>query len=158
MKFADFIVPAAVRSDLAAADKETAVREMLQALADAGALDAGVLESILAAVLRREELGSTGIGRGVAVPHAKHDSLKRLAGMLAISAQGIDFQSLDGEKVHIFFLLISPSDCPSEHLKALEYISRQVRNDVFCRFLRQAKGPHDLRQVLDEADNHQLGL
>ena len=158
MKFADFIVPAAVRSDLAAADKESAVREMLQALADAGALDAEVLESIVAAILRREELGSTGIGRGVAVPHAKHDSLRRLAGTVAVSAQGVDFQSLDGEKVHIFFLLVSPSDRPSEHLKALEYIARQVRSDLFCRFLRQAKRPDDLRQTLDEADNRPLGL
>ena len=158
MKFADFIVPTAVCCDLAAADKPTAIRRMLQSLADAGALDGEVLESIAAAILRREELGSTGIGRGVAVPHAKHDSLKRLAGMVAISAEGIDFQSLDGEKVHIFFLLVSPSDCPSEHLKALEYIARQVRSDVFCRFLRQAKGPDDLRQVLDDADNHQFGL
>ena len=158
MKFADFIVPAAVRPELAATDNETAIREMLQALADAGALEANVLESILAAILRREELGSTGIGRGVAVPHAKHDSLAGLACLVAVSAEGIDFQSLDGEKVHIFFLLISPSDRPSDHLKALEYISRQVRSDVFCRFLRQAKGPDDLRRVLDEADNHQFGL
>ncbi len=117
MKFADFIVSAAVRSDLAATDREAVIREMLQTLAGAGALEADVLESIAAAILRREELGSTGIGHGVAVPHAKHDSLKRLAGMVAISAKGIDFQSLDGEMVHIFFLLISPSDRPSEHLQ-----------------------------------------
>jgi PTS system fructose-specific IIA component/PTS system nitrogen regulatory IIA component len=154
VKFADFIVPAAVRPELAATDKEAAIREMLQALANAGALEADVLE----AILRREELGSTGIGRGVAVPHAKHDGLAGLAGLVAVSAEGIDFQSLDGEKVHIFFLLISPSGRPSDHLKALEYISRQVRSDVFCRFLRQAKGPDDLRRVLDEADNHQFGL
>ncbi len=78
MKFADFVCPEAIRADLAATDKEGAIREIVQALLDAGKIDPGEKESIVKAILKREELGSTGIGRGVAVPHTKHPSVDRL--------------------------------------------------------------------------------
>ena len=117
----------------------------------------GELESIVKAILKREELGSTGIGRGVAVPHTKHPSVNRLVGTVAVSQEGVDFDSLDGEKVQLFFLLISPPDRPGDHLRALENISRQLRNDTFCRFLKQAKSPDEIKQLLEEADNNQFG-
>src|SRR5690606_22522603 len=132
-------------------------REMAQALLDCGKIDAAEKESIVRAVMKREELGSTGIGRGVAVPHTKHPSVNRLVGTVAVSQEGIDFDSLDGEKVQLFFLLISPPDRPGEHLRALENISRQLRNDTFCRFLKQAKTAEDVWQLLEEADNNQFG-
>jgi PTS system fructose-specific IIA component/PTS system nitrogen regulatory IIA component len=157
MKFADFIVTEAIRSELAAEDKEAVIREMAQALLAAGSIDAEEVESIVRAILKREELGSTGIGRGVAVPHTKHPSVERLVGTVALSSEGVDFDSLDGEKVHLFFLLISPPDRPGDHLRALENISRQLRDDTFCRFLKQAKSPEDVRQLLEEADNNQFG-
>ena len=108
-------------------------------LQDAGKIEPGESESIVKAILKREELGSTGIGRGVAVPHTKHPSVDRLVGTVAVSRQGVDFASLDGEVVHLFFLLVSPPDRPGDHLRALENISRQLRDDTFCRFLKQAK-------------------
>ena len=107
--------------------------------------------------MKREELGSTGIGRGVAVPHTKHPSVDRLIGTVSVSPTGVDFASLDGETVNLFFLLISPPDRPGDHLRALENISRQLRDDTFCRFLKQAKSPQDIALLLDEADNHQFG-
>jgi len=157
MKFADFVVPEAIRSELAADDKETVIREMVQALLDAGGIEEDEFESIVKAILKREELGSTGIGRGVAVPHTKHPSVDKLVGSVAISIEGVDFDSLDGDKVHVFFLLISPPDRPGDHLRALENISRQLRDDTFCRFLKQSKGTEEIRQLLDEADNNQFG-
>jgi mannitol/fructose-specific phosphotransferase system IIA component (Ntr-type) len=157
MKFADFICPKAIRADLAAVDKEGAIREIVQALREAGCIEVKQQENIVKAILKREELGSTGIGRGVAVPHTKHASVDRLIGTVAVSHQGVDFASLDGETVHLFFLLISPTDRPGDHLRALENISRQLRVDTFCRFLKQAKTPEEMNQLLDEADNHQFG-
>jgi len=157
MKFADFVVPKAIRAELTADDKEGAIREMVQALMDAGQIQEDEFESIVGAILKREELGSTGIGRGVAVPHTKHPSVGRLVGNVAISSGGVDFDSLDGEKVNLFFLLISPPDRPGDHLRALENISRQLRDDTFCRFLKQSKTADDIRQLLDEADNNQFG-
>jgi PTS system fructose-specific IIA component/PTS system nitrogen regulatory IIA component len=81
----------------------------------------------------------------------------RLVGTVAVSAQGVDFASLDGEVVHLFFLLISPPDRPGDHLRALENIARQLLDDTFCRFLKQSKSPEDIQQLLDEADNNQFG-
>ena len=100
-------------------------------------------------------MGSTGIGRGVAVPHTKHPSVDRLVGTVGVSQEGVDFDSLDGEKVQLFFLLVSPPDRPGDHLQKLwENISRQLRDETFCKFLKQAKTPDDVRLLLDEADNN----
>ncbi len=156
MKFADFVVREAVRTDLKAEDKPGVIREMVKALEEAGSIDPTETESIVKAILKREELGSTGIGRGVAVPHTKHPSVHRLVGTVGISQEGVDFDSLDGEKVHLFFLVISPPDRPGDHLRALENISLKLRNDTFCRFLKQSKTAEDVLQLLDEADNNQF--
>lgn len=156
MKFADFINSDAIRAELTADDKDSVIREMAGALAAAGAIEESELDSIVKAILRREELGSTGIGRGVAVPHTKHPSVDKLVGTVAVSAEGLDFDSLDGEKVELFFLLISPPDRPGDHLRALENISRQLRDDTFCRFLKQSKTTEDIWQLLVEADNNQF--
>ncbi len=157
MKFADFICREAICAELGATDKEGTIREMVQSLLDAGRIGADEYEGIVKAVLKREELGSTGIGRGVAVPHTKHASVEQLVGTVAVSSKGVDFASLDGETVHLLFLLVSPPDRPGDHLRALENISRQLRDDTFCRFLKQAKSRQDIEQLLDEADNNQFG-
>jgi nitrogen PTS system EIIA component len=154
MKFGDFVSSEAIRAQLAADDKEGAIREMIGALLKAGRIANDEIESIVKAIMKREELGSTGIGRGVAVPHTKHPSVQRLVGTVAVSNEGIDFNSLDGEKVQLFFLLISPPDRPGDHLRALENISRQLRDDTFCKFLKQATTANDIQQLLDEADNN----
>ena len=156
MKFADFISREAIRADLTADNKEGVIREMIQALVDAGRLAASDFEGIVKAVMKREELGSTGIGRGVAVPHTKHPSVDRLVGTVAVSKEGVDFDSLDAEKVQLLFLLISPPDRPGEHLRALESISRQLRDETFCRFLKQAPSAAAIGQLLDEADSSQF--
>ncbi|MBN2022542.1 MAG: PTS sugar transporter subunit IIA [Pirellulales bacterium] len=157
MKFADFVCGKAIRANLEAQDKEGVIREMVQALLDAGKIDADEQESIVKAILKREELGSTGIGRGVAVPHTKHPSVEQLVGTVAVSKEGVNFSSLDGEKVQLLFLLISPPDRPGDHLRALENISRQLRDETFCRFLKRAHSAEDIVQLLDEADNNQFG-
>jgi PTS system fructose-specific IIA component/PTS system nitrogen regulatory IIA component len=157
VKFDDFVCKEAIRASLEAQDKEGAITELVGALIQAGQIQEAEKESIVRAIMKREELGSTGIGRGVAVPHTKHPSVDRLIGTVGVSQEGLDFQSLDGEKVHLFFLLVSPPDRPGDHLRALENISRQLRDDTFCRFLKQSKSADDIRQLLDESDNHQFG-
>jgi mannitol/fructose-specific phosphotransferase system IIA component (Ntr-type) len=156
MKFADFISREAIRADLTADNKEDVIREMVKALVDAGRLVAADFEGIVRAVMKREELGSTGIGRGVAVPHTKHPSVNRLVGTVAVSKEGVDFDSLDAEKVQLLFLLISPPDRPGDHLRALESISRQLRDETFCRFLKRAQSAAEIGQLLDEADSSQF--
>lgn len=154
MKFSDFVAADAVRSHVHAATKEGVIREMAQSLVDAGKIAASDLEGIVKAIMKREDLGSTGIGRGVAVPHTKHPGVSRLVGTVAVSPEGIDFESLDGEPVQLFFLLVSPPDRPGDHLRALESISRQLRDDSFCKLLKAAKQPVDIQHLLEEADSH----
>jgi PTS system fructose-specific IIA component/PTS system nitrogen regulatory IIA component len=153
MRFADFVSREAIRGGLSAETKEGVIRELTQALLEAGRIADRDLESIVKAILKREELGSTGIGRGVAVPHTKHPSVSELVGTVGVSVEGVDFASLDGERVQLFFLLVSPPDRPGDHLRALENISRQLRNDTFCKFLKNAKSAADIWQLLEEADN-----
>lgn len=157
MKFSDFVVASAIRADMAAGDKPTVIQELVTSLAETGAVRAEDAPGIVAAIMKREELGSTGIGRGVAVPHTKHASVDKLIGTVGVSHEGVDFDSLDGEKVHLMFLLISPPDRPGDHLRALENISRQLRDDTFCRFLKQAHSTSEIQQLLDESDTHQFG-
>ena len=154
MKFSDFVATDAIRADVEAGTKQGVIREMAEALVEAGKIAPGELEGIVKAIMKREDLGSTGIGRGVAVPHTKHPSVDRLVGTVAVSRKGIDFESLDGEPVHLFFLLVSPPDRPGDHLRALENISRQLRDDEFCRRLKASSTSADIGHLLEEADSH----
>ncbi len=152
MKLNEFVVADAIVPDLQAASKEDAIRAMVASLKDSGAIPAADEEGIVSAILKREELGSTGIGNGVAVPHTKHPSVDRLVATVALSKSGVDFASLDGEDVFILFLLVSPPDRPGDHLRGLENISRHLRDQTFCSFLRQSNTQKDILDLLDEAD------
>lgn len=156
MKFSDFISQGAIQATLSSTDKESVIGELVDSLQAAGEISSADREDIVKAILKREELGSTGIGRGIAVPHTKHPSVKKLVGTVGVSSSGVEFESLDGEPVQLFFLLISPPDRPSDHLRALENISRQLRDETFCRFLKQAKTKADIVQLLTEADDNQF--
>ena len=156
MKFSDFICREAIRTNLDAREKKDVIRAMATSLLEAKKINEKDYESIVEAILKREELGSTGIGRGVAVPHTKHPSIEKLIGTVAVSEEGVNFDSLDGEKVHLLFLLVSPPDRPGDHLRALENISRQLRDDTFCRFLKQSEKPEDVAQLLEEADSNKF--
>ena len=134
MKFVDFINREAIRTQVEADAKDDVIRGMAGSLREAGKIGDEQFESIVEAILKREELGSTGIGRGVAVPHTKHPSVGELVGAVAVSEEGVDFDSLDGEKVHLLFLLVSPPDRPGDHLRALENISVEKLAE-YCQYL-----------------------
>lgn len=156
MKLTDFVIKEAIVPDLAVESKDQAIRGLVASLRAGGAVSAGDEDGIVAAIMKREELGSTGIGRGVAVPHTKHPSVDRLIATVAICQGGVDFASLDGDDVHILFLLVSPPDKPGDHLRGLENISRHLRSETFCNFLRQAKTRDEVWELLREADEGQI--
>ena len=156
MKFSDFVKTESIKAELVANDKEGVIRELVTSLIDTGQLNSDEYENIVQAILEREKLGSTGIGRGIAVPHTKHPSVQDIVGTVGVSVDGVDFESLDGEKVQLFFMLISPLDRRNDHLKALENISKQLQDETFCRFLKQSKTADDVQQILEEADNNQF--
>jgi mannitol/fructose-specific phosphotransferase system IIA component (Ntr-type) len=131
--------------------KEAVIREMVGGLRDAGYFRDTDLEDIVKAVLRREQLGTTGIGRHIAIPHSRHPSVDRLIGNLAVARDGLPFDSLDGEPVYVFVLLVSPQDRPGDHLRALEAVVRAMRNDEFVRQLRACQTRDEIWALLEGA-------
>jgi PTS system fructose-specific IIA component/PTS system nitrogen regulatory IIA component len=153
MKFTDYILTDAIVPELKATDKEGVIREMVQSLVNAGGIQQEEYEGIVKAFLKREELGSTGIRHGVAIPETKHpSSVKRPAGVVAISTEGIDFNSPDGEKVQLFFMVISPTDFVG-HIRVLDHLHRRGSDDMFCRLLIQAKTREAIVALLEEDDS-----
>ncbi len=121
-----FLTPGCTFSTLQVTNQRDAIRTLLQAIADAGAIQTADLDSLTETILRREELGSTGIGEGIALPHTKHHSVDRIVGAMGYIAKGIDFNSIDDQPVHLVILLISPVNANREHLLALETVARQL--------------------------------
>jgi PTS system fructose-specific IIA component/PTS system nitrogen regulatory IIA component len=152
MKLSEIIPDGAIAEDLQATAKEEVIKEMVDALIAADKIQESVSKKIVKALMDREELGSTGIGSGVAVPHAKHDAITDLVCAFGRSKKGINFDALDGEPVHVVFLLLSSKSASGAHLEALAFISRLVRDDKYVRFLRNAKNVKDIRELLAEAD------
>jgi len=157
MKLVEIIPEGCIMDDLKATQKEEVIREMVGALVKAGRIEEATSKKVIKALMDREELGSTGIGSGVAVPHAKHDSITDLVGAFGRSKKGISFDALDGEPVHVLFLLLSSKSASGAHLEALAYISRAVRKEQWVKFLRDAQDTSGLRQLLVEADEDLSG-
>jgi len=156
MKLCDIVRKEAIIPALNATDRDAAVGELLDAAIATGAGDLGQRDQILAAILERENRGSTGFGRGVAVPHVKHAAVKRIAAAVGLSQTGIDFNSLDKQPVYSVFLLLSPEDDPEQHLQAMEVIFKSLSQDTFRRFLRQATTTDEIFSLLEECDSQQL--
>jgi PTS system fructose-specific IIA component/PTS system nitrogen regulatory IIA component len=156
MRMSDFVVREAIVPALNASTKESVIREMVEHLAAAGQFKGADVEDVVRAIQKREMLGSTGIGRGVAIPHTKHCAVDRLVGTVAVSPTGVPFDSLDGKPVFVFVLLISPQDRPGDHLRALENVSRCLRDDAFVNQLRASSTREGVWGLL-ESSNHQPG-
>ena len=152
MKLREFIVTEAITPELRAADRDGVIRELVTALAGAGAVAADAVDEVVAALVKREQNGSTGFGKGVAVPHVKHARVKKMAGTVGRSTGGIDFAALDHQPVYSIFLLLSPDDAPQQHLQAMNIVFSNLQKDTFRRFLRGAATREAIADLLDEAD------
>lgn len=131
--------------------KERVIREMVDGLAAAGGFPHGDLEDIIKAVLRREQMGTTGIGKNIAIPHSRHPTVENLVGSLALAPGGLPFESLDGEPVYVFVLLVSPQERPGDHLRALEAVVRTMRNDDYVKQLRACTTREEIWKLLENA-------
>ncbi len=139
MQLTDVLKPEVVKMELKARTRDEAIRELVELLAKTGGLRQGDVESMTAAILKRESLGSTAIGKGVAIPHAKAPTAHQFVAALGRSTQGIEFASIDGKPVNLVFVLASPPDSQRAHLKALAHISRLLmREDLSARILAAA--------------------
>ena len=152
MKLLDFLVVDATIDNLTARDTSGALKEMVSKLVEAGALEKGQARGVNEALMAREKLGSTGIGKGIAVPHAKVRSIEKLVGLVALSRSGVEFGAIDGGPVYVFFLVLSGREQSSEHLKALERIAVVLRDENFPMFLKRAETKTEIADLLGEVD------
>jgi len=152
MKLSDFMVFDAIVSDLQSQSRDEAILELVGSLSKAGKLKASKVKEITRQIIKRENQGSTGIGKGIAVPHIKHPSVKHIVGTIGCSKAGLDFSSLDKSPVYSVLLLISPPDEPDRHLQAMENIFSHLQKDMFRKFLRQAESRETIIELVKEAD------
>src|SRR5438552_1974758 len=152
MKLKDFIVSEAVIAELSAKDRDGVLREMVTSLSVAGALPLAAVDDVVAALIKREQNGSTGFGKGVAVPHVKHPKVSKMSGTVGRSVNGIDFAALDHQPVYSVVLLLSPENQPQQHLQAMNAVFNNLQKDTFRRFLRQSQTRQAIAELLDEAD------
>ncbi|HEY3241776.1 MAG TPA: PTS sugar transporter subunit IIA [Phycisphaerae bacterium] len=152
MRLADFIVIPSVIPELKATDRNGVIRELVQTLADHSALPQEAVETVARSAITRENQGSTGFGKGVAVPHVKHASIPKMVATIGRSSAGVDFAALDRAPVYTVVLLLSPASDPDGHLGAMERIFRHLQRDNFRRFLRQADTREMIQELILEAD------
>jgi len=150
MKITDILVREGVILELASHAKSDVLAEMAKALA---AAEPGVDEGqLLGVLIDREKLQSTGIGEGVAIPHGKLPGISRLLASCARSRSGVDFDSIDGQPTHLFFLLVVPEHSGGQHLKALARISRFFRDASFRKRLLEAGSRDEVCRAIEEED------
>jgi PTS system nitrogen regulatory IIA component len=150
MKIMDILVRDAVVLDLGVRNKRDVLAEMANALAKVEPrIEA---DRLLEVLLEREALQSTGIGEGVAIPHGKLAGLDRLVASFARSSEGVDFESIDGQPTHHFFLLVVPEHSGGQYLKALARISRFFRDPAFRQQLTDAETLADVVAAIEEED------
>ncbi|HBU07771.1 MAG: hypothetical protein A2Y42_00990 [Omnitrophica WOR_2 bacterium GWB2_45_9] len=156
MKIADFLSKKAITADLKAVKKEDVLKELVELLAASEDIEKKNRNKLVEQLMAREALGSTAIGQGVGIPHAKSECVNKLVAGFGISQKGVDFDSLDGEKVYIFFLLIAPIDSAGPHLKALARISRLLKDKYFRDSLKECKDEKSVLKIILQEDDKKI--
>lgn len=152
MKLVDFVCFEASIPQLQVRDRDGAIKELVASLERAGRLKGCKGAEIATSVIKRENEASTGMGKGVAVPHVKHKALQDVMAAIGLSGTGIDFFSLDKQPVYSVILLISPVANPDGHLQAMESVFRHLQQEKFRKFLRQCRTAEQIEDLIREAD------
>jgi nitrogen PTS system EIIA component len=156
MQIMDFLSKKAILTDIKSTSKEEVIQEMVDFLIEAGDVEKRNRSKLIDALMSREALGSTAIGQGIAIPHAKCDCVDKLVAAFGLSKKGVDFDSLDGELAYIFFLLVAPQDSAGPHLKALARISRLLKDKYFRDTLRTCTDEKSVIKVITQEDEKKI--
>lgn len=156
MQIMDFLSKKAIITDIKSTRKEDVIKEMVDLLIEAGDVEKRNRNKLIDALMSREALGSTAIGQGIAIPHAKCDSVSKLIAAFGLSKKGVDFDSLDGELAYIFFLLVAPQDSAGPHLKALARISRLLKDKYFRDTLRASTDEKSVIRIITQEDEKKI--
>ena len=150
MKVSELINSSSILLQFEAKNKKEALRKLAEKFHEVHSnVDPKLL---LSALMRREELGSTGLGNGIAIPHAKAEEIPEPQGLLAVSRKGIDFHALDGELVHVFFLMVYPQNPVGVHLIVLAGLARLLRDDFVVGLIRRAVKPGQVIKIISEQE------
>ena len=153
MKILDVLPKEAILSDLKAVDKKGVLEELVVPVAKISGVNH---EDLVKVLMEREQLGSTGIGDGIGIPHGKVKHLNSLILGFGLSRKGVDFDSMDGLPAHIFFLLITPENSTGLHLKLLARISKTLKNDLFKEKLLRATNPDEIYSIIKEEEEEEF--
>jgi len=146
MKITDFITEDCIKAELESEDKDELFEEMIDVLVRTKTeYDR---ETLIDAISERESKMSTGIGNGIAIPHGKTNAVKDICGVIGTSRAGIDYDSLDGEPVHVVFMLLAPIDSAGPHIKALQKIAILMKDRGFYQRLNDAKSSKEIYQII----------
>ena len=151
MKLSDIVITEAIIPELQSKTRDDAINELVESLADAGAIAKKSTKDVVKAILAREGQATTGIGKGVALPHAKLKGIKKAIATIGRSSDGLDFSALDYKPVYSVILLLSSPEKPDEHLQAMETIFKHVQRDIFRKFLRQSETREAIVDLIHEA-------
>jgi len=144
------IVPKAFTELPSEADKRSIISTLAKSLVTARKIKAGDVDEVVEGAMAREAVGSTGIGHGIAIPHCRTDLVKNISCAFGRCAEGLDFESLDGEAVHSVFLLLTPNDQKEQHLHLMKNFAGIIRRENFCDFLSQTIDAEGLISLLAE--------
>jgi PTS system nitrogen regulatory IIA component len=153
MKILDVLPKEAILADLMAVDKKGVLEELVVPVAKISGVNH---EDLVKVLMDREQLGSTGIGDGIGIPHGKVKDLTSLILGFGLSRKGVDFDSMDGLPAHIFFLLITPENSTGLHLKLLARISKILKNDLFKEKLLRAISPDEIYSIIKEEEEEEF--
>jgi mannitol/fructose-specific phosphotransferase system IIA component (Ntr-type) len=150
MSLRDYCSPDAVLCELEAADKEDAIRQLVDVLVEAKSVPKTKGSLIYREVVERERQASTGIGKGIGIPHARSQHAKRISMAIGLVRKGLDFSAVDGERVRVILLLVSPKDSTDEHLAAMKEIVTIARDAYQRQRLLGCRSPESFLDLLAE--------
>jgi len=156
IKLNDLVVADAIVAKLTSDNRDGVIAELIDSLVKAKAVPKTLRDDLVKMIIAREKKGSTGFGKGVAVPHVKHPKIKKMAATIGLSPGGVDFNALDKAPVYTVVLLLSPENKPDEHLQAMEIVFSHLQHDTFRRFMRQATSTEEVVDLMQEADAQQI--
>ncbi len=154
MKFIEHVDPGNIKLGLEGQRKDEVIEELVELLVES--CNVSDADTILNAVLSREREGSTGLEKGVAIPHAKSDAVNKLCIAIGISKDGVDFEALDGKSSHLFFLMVAPTNESGPHVQAIAKIVKMIKIDRFRSKLLKAKQPQEVIDAIASAENGEM--
>lgn len=149
MKILEILKREAIIADLKATNKKGVLEELVVPVSAIAGIEPEILVKVL---LEREKLGSTGIGNGIGIPHGKLKELEEMVIGFGLSRRGVEFESIDGDPTHIFFVLMTPENSTGLHLKLLARISRILKNEPFRERLIKAADSEEIYHIIEEED------